>query len=117
MCCAARSVHKVPIIPLDQLKMSDAAAQAQRIVEADLFPKQMKIFKLSYCGGLLDSDGCATISFSNGRLTITVMYAQSNPAALSMLAHTFALHGIPIEHASLHSIQHSWQLCSHSTAA
>lgn len=92
------------ILPVSSLGLSAEAAAAQPIVAAGLFPAQLQLYKPPWAGGLLDADGCVSISTSGSRISATVMYAQSNHAALSNLAHTFHSLGVDISNAAIHRV-------------
>ena len=137
---AARSTSKVDITSLESIKLSPAVALTKQIITHKLFPTQLAPFSLSKACALLDTDGFVCISYSRCSLGDMVMWARSNVAALSVLAHSIAQLGMPISHASIHkihdrsagryvhdekvdlllykgSLQHSWLPCCASTAA
>ena len=92
---------------MDTIKLSTTAASAQQIVFHGLFPTQLAPFSRSKACALLDTDGCVCISYSGGRMSSMVMWAQSNVAALSVLAHSMAQLGIPISGAAMHKVHDS----------
>ena len=92
---------------MSSLRLS-AQAATQEIVAAGLFPIVLTLLHLSFIAAYFDADGCCSISCSEaGYITAAVMIAQSNLAALSVIAHTFAHHGINIASASLFVVEDS----------
>lgn len=100
----------VQILPMASLTLS-ARVATQAIVATGIYPAALVLLHLYFIVAYFDADGCASISCSDVvdvlHITTAVMIAQSNPTALSVLAHTFVAHGVSLASASLFMVQDS----------